>query len=1024
MRNSAIQGENNLNWDDNFYLEEAHLIEWRASGVDDGITELNVRSLFGSVGYEYLHYSRLISRRNDGRLREGTLKAYRHIEEGGWWCNGGADPLNDFAPMQWGCFKSNKPRIRKEVGKKDKLIKYEHPLKTATRPFLLFVPMYIWEKVANRYNIAISEKDKENPGGFWRWVWANNVPIVLTEGAKKAGSLLSAGYAAIGLPGIFGGYRSLLNSSGDSEGLKRLIPELACFAACGRMFYICFDYEEKLKTAENIKTATRTTGWLLEREKCYVQVVELPGPGKGVDDFIVANGVQALDSLINISKPLKVWRKPVDAYKLPPAHLNLNQKFLGNLDFPDWARIIAILSPKGTGKTESLIREVKKAHREGRRVLIITHRVQLCIALCERLGINYVGMIKVSEDGQLLGYGLCIDSLHGKSQARFNPDNWADATVIIDEAEQVLWHMFNAKTEISKHRAEVIINFQTLIRNVVNSNYGRVILADADQSNISLDYIQRIGYGPTDDVKAAGAGNFAPVAHPQTYIVKNEYVPKPKTLHLYEGTSPIELIHNLLHAIENGEKVMIHLTGQKSSSTYGSQVLESLLKRNFPDKTMLRIDSETIADKDHPAFGCMANLNTVLKTYDVVIATSCMETGASIDIREHFNSVWGIFQGVHTCDSVRQALARVRDDIPRHIWMPNQAMYSSFIGNGTTNVNSLMESTGIMFNAHIKILSDNGLKISSDSCDSSESDIFEAELLAWARRGSTINSGFYAYQQTVIEGLEKEGYVVEGKPNLVEGIYLGDVPCIQDVKTEIKATCKKIHEIYCQEVANQEDLSKEEYEKIKSKKTKSKDERQKEVKYELNMRYCVGVTPGLVEKDDKGWYRKLLMQYYLDSGNEYLAQRDMKKAKEQVEAGNGRLFKPDFNNSQLSASIQLLEGLGVLGFLTNDVTYTRNSPEMLKLEALAKENRDVIKNYLNVKIGEKMTPIAIAQALLRKLDLKLTLKGKVGGRGKQLRVYSYIPPTDGRESVFAAWLKRDESFYGATSPVEVSSSCP
>jgi hypothetical protein len=90
-------------------IQYQHLREWYESGVDTEVTYLNIKSLEGSTPYEYLIYSPKISRRNDGRLRDGDLKKYRHIEHGGWWCSG-VDPLDDYNPMMWGCFKPDKPR--------------------------------------------------------------------------------------------------------------------------------------------------------------------------------------------------------------------------------------------------------------------------------------------------------------------------------------------------------------------------------------------------------------------------------------------------------------------------------------------------------------------------------------------------------------------------------------------------------------------------------------------------------------------------------------------------------------------------------------------------------------------------------------------------------------------------------------------------------------------------------------------------------------------------------------------------
>lgn len=82
---------------------------------------------------------------------------------------------------------------------------------------------------------------------------------------------------------------------------------------------------------------------------------------------------------------------------------------------------------------------------------------------------------------------------------------------------------------------------------------------------------------------------------------------------------------------------------------------------------MLRIDSTTVSLEGHPACGCMENINEAIAGYDVVLA-SLIETGISIDLRNHFSSVFCISNGVQTVDGVAQALERVRDDVPRHVY--------------------------------------------------------------------------------------------------------------------------------------------------------------------------------------------------------------------------------------------------------------------------------------------------------------------------------------------------------------------
>nr|WP_246863181.1 DUF3854 domain-containing protein [Dolichospermum sp. UHCC 0315A] len=122
----------------------------------------------------------------------------------------------------------------------------------------------------------------ETPLSFWEWVVLHpEIPIILCEGEKKAASLLSQGFVAIALPGIWNG------RIGKKDFDERLHPDIMPVAQPGRKFIILFDYETKPKTRWSIFQATLRTGKTIEAVGCTCEVALLPGPEKGVDDFIV-----------------------------------------------------------------------------------------------------------------------------------------------------------------------------------------------------------------------------------------------------------------------------------------------------------------------------------------------------------------------------------------------------------------------------------------------------------------------------------------------------------------------------------------------------------------------------------------------------------------------------------------------------------------------------------------------------------------------------------------------------------------
>ncbi len=306
------------------FIEPKHWQEFESSAIHPNITALNFESLqFNYAGGEHEAWERLmvsekLNRTNTGRLTDGFIRAYSHLDAGGWWCDAGVD-ARTFANLKpgekppikrWGCYKPNQPRPKKdESGQiiEGKFIKYEHPPKVELSIFLLDVPDDIAERIYSKHKVNPSDSDRQS--GFWYCVWKHNIPCALAEGAKKAASLLSQGHAAIGLPGISSGYRTPKDEFGKKIGKSYLHEELAVFATPGRVFKFCFDYETKPETKLHIERDISVTGRLLQEAGARVKVVSLPGPSKGVDDFIVASGPLAYEKLSHLAPTFRDWQQ-------------------------------------------------------------------------------------------------------------------------------------------------------------------------------------------------------------------------------------------------------------------------------------------------------------------------------------------------------------------------------------------------------------------------------------------------------------------------------------------------------------------------------------------------------------------------------------------------------------------------------------------------------------------------------------------------------------------------------------------
>ena len=473
-------------------------------------------------------------------------------------------------------------------------------------------------------------------------------------------------------------------------------------------------------------------------------------------------------------------------------------------------------------------------------------------------------------------------------------------------------------------------------------------------------------------------------------IVVNEWKPGESeqwNVYNYIGNDPSGIVSELEKEIETGGKALVFCSAQKAKSRWGTRNLEEHFRQKFPEKQILRIDSESVADPSHLAYGAITHLNKILPDYDIVLCSPSIETGVSIDVRGHFTSVWGIAQGVQAETSVRQALARLREPVPRHLWAARYGLGK--IGNGSTSVKSLLTSQHKLTRANIQ-------QLQLSNLDALDLDFQPEALRTWAKMAVRVNLGMSGYRDAIIEGLKGEGHHIINM----------SVSGANRVKEELTATSGRTHAAEAEAITAAYDLTQEEFEERQNQKAKTPEQRHQERKYSLKQRYAVPVTPELVFKDDAGWYPQVRMHYFLTVGREFLPQRDRQRAREQFEQGHGAVFLPDFNRGQLSAAVAFVEQLGVLG-MCDGRELTATDEAVLKLAEAAQANRWGVKAVLGIAISEKDTPIAIAQKLLGKAGLKLTCCRKEGARGAQVRIYKFVAPTDGRAEVFASWAFRD-----------------
>lgn len=697
------------------------------------------------------------------------------------WVFRGLDPQS-WGQMSWGCFKPDQPRP--DFSKPGKLIKYDAPVGSKKRVFVVPSPAFNWQS---------DYSDR-------------SVTKILAEGFKKTASLVDHGHRAIGLDGIWCGVRK------TKTGALQLIPDLELAATPGTTFVILFDHDTKPSTVRDVQRATVALGRELEKRQCSVKVALLPGPEKGVDDFLAARGAEALDAVLAAAVELQTyadqcWDSALHHMSRTP-HQVVDQRFL-NVTIPD-SGLVVIESAMGTGKTELL----RSVCAQTPSVLSLTHRVTLGRQAAARLGLALYSEANIERAGKL---EITIDSLY-KLPTYQN----AYHTVIIDEVEQVISHMLDSST-CKEQRVAILQKFAYFIQRA-----ERVILQQAEVSDAVVDYV------------AALRGDERP------YIICNDYKPESRLIGWYNQNNPSALLGDLQKSLANGERCLIPCYSKTRAKS-----LEELLSAQFPNKKIRVIHGDNSGDPESIAF--IENINEQALGLDALIFTPSMSTGVSIDVQA-FDSVWGIFD---TCEihasELLQMLGRYRPMVPWMVWSARRgAGYA-----GSTKPDELIQ----------KELESNrrtGILTSIDPLSGVESG---PHLECWAKIKARFYSSKVRQREVLRKLLSREGhYLFE-----IEGDSQTDV--LEQLKAaKLKVRQAEAEAI---SAASDLSESEAEALSFRAERLTEAERHQLE-KHRLKSGYHCTVTPELVLKDDSGRLLKAIFALEELLEPEVALERDLK----------------------------------------------------------------------------------------------------------------------------------------------------
>lgn len=925
------------------YIDPQHWQEWIDCGVDPGIIALNVRSLSGEEPYEYLCYSEKLERSNTGRLSAKWLKTYGHIEAGGWWCSG-IDPLYCWQAMTWGCFKPNCPRLPFEPGKK--LIKYEHPAKEPTRAFFLAVPDGVAERIYQRYGVTPTAEDRAQ--GFWHVVWKYCIPITITEGCKKAGCLLSNGYAAIALPGVNSGYRSK-----DALGNPippYLIEDVKYFAVPGREVILAFDQDEKPETRNKVNRALSRFGGLLAQQGCSVRVAQWDGAaGKGVDDLVVNRGSAAWDQSYNQALLLEHWKlwNRLDSRLTYKPSIRLHTQDLSTLtieNLPDEG-IFAIASAKGSGKTKFIGGLVADSER----VILGGHRICLMRNLCHRLGVDYItDLDKVNGEfttgsAYTLRVGLCLDSL-----LAIDPRKFRGCDLVLDETVQVLRHLLTGSTCRKDGKLPALLSRLHELVKVAR----RVILADADLNNASLDYIKEL------------RGDNAPV-----YLIRNDYRPQGYSVRFIQAPDASVITAELLRDISGLQpgKVILVQTDSKA----GSKTLARLIQQvEGLGRRVLLLNSETSGGEPEREF--ITNPDAVLARgeYDVIVASPSLSTGISIE-SSPITKVFGIFYGSSSTDAdMAQALSRVRSpQAARVVWCAKRGLNFSKVSR-STNPLELKGDLKTRTDVSVSLIR-SSLREDITGAISAYDWQGDPHLNLWARIEAERNFSMLNLRTALLVRLRHEGHQVT----------VADLESDIALKQRLKEVKQQVKQFEAAAVAGARPLTSFEVQELESREGISPEDRLAIARYYLGDFYCTEVSPDLVLWDNDGHRRNELLnleaQLYTGVGLEH----DIRSAEKQADWQKG-VVPWTLGNAELKR--QTRSRLDLEDFFDPTKEWTKH--DIKPYADKARQYAQAIKTALNFTITPGMSDVQIVHQLLSQLGIKIKFRWQRID-GEKTRIY-------------------------------------
>ena len=636
------------------------LDEFRRSAIPDRMALANVQWIDGDAAIELLASEAVA---NVQRVTsyvttpaKQILDRYQFMAAGAWYAVGTTldgetasipyvKPLNPREVTEYKGF---------SIAPKIKLIKYETPKELEAAPILPWVDPETAQLIYDRYH-AIPEPNET----FWQVVKRCCLPIVLTEGLKKALALIAHGIPAIALRGI---------TQWHQKGSKVLHPIIAAIVSPGQKVFIFFDQDEKLSTQKNVRQQILGLGIAIKDAGCKPHVALWSGAtGKGIDDalFALGNGAQIwLDAVVTDAIDLDTYKR--DSRILQALE---NLKRLNTLSYPverategeylpplpelQQGAIHVLSANMNAGKTTRIGADWVKSSIAFNLVLSPTNATGQQTA--HNWNLPHIHNYATDSASQTAlwtdaidrnGVVMCADSMH-----RIPAWIWSKlVNLILDEANQVIHSLTSGET-LGHRYSDILERFTMAARHCIQT--GAIVLSEDGLPNRAVNFMRSV--------------SGCEVASVRVFTHKKESTPWDVKLYRCQASG---FRARLLETVELGSRIIY----VASSRREGVRVERSINKR-VVDRRVIRIDSDTNESGKFTGFFEQPDQWLQENQPDILILSPSAKSGVSIEggvsvENAYFSAVWGYFPVLGT-DTHSQLLGRYRPPVPRVAFCPD-----------------------------------------------------------------------------------------------------------------------------------------------------------------------------------------------------------------------------------------------------------------------------------------------------------------------------------------------------------------